>query len=383
MLEQLTTPDRSLGAGACYVALAHLFFGAAQYQEALDATERAAAIARGLGDDHTLLMAQERRAAALGVLGKLSAGHQVLTQEVIPLAEALGEVSTLLRAFHNLGAIYSNWGNYRETQHCLERALELGERLGNQKDILFLGYQLGLNAFCMGEWQRAREAYEQAASKVRVGARFWGFTYVFYGLGLLALAQGEEAEATRYFEEARRLEESHATGVVQDMEFALAERDLVTDQKASAYTRLAPFLNPSNQESMYLKEYLPLFAWAMLEMGEDTGAQARLSELVAEARESQMRPVLMEALRVQALAWIKEQRWEEAERALEETLALCQSLPNPYAEAKTLSVFGQLYLKQGALAPARERLDAALVILGKLGERLYARRIEQTLAQLP
>jgi tetratricopeptide (TPR) repeat protein len=307
----------------------------------------------------------------------------VLTNDVIPLAEALGEASTLLRAINNLGAISSFWGNYHEAQHCIERAMQLGERLGNQKDVLFLHFQLGLNAFCMGEWQQAHAAYEQAVREVRAGARFFGCTYALYYLGLLALAQGEEAEATSYFEEAGRMEESPDATMVQEMEFALAERDLLAGQPASAYTRMTSFLSPSNGESLYLKEYLPRLAWAMLESGQETRAQTLLAELITEAREAQMRPVLMEALRVQALAWIKEQRREEAEHSLEETLALCQALPNPYAEAKTLYVFGQLHLQQGAMALARQRLEAALVILGKLGERLYASRIEQVLAQLP
>jgi hypothetical protein len=67
---------------------------------------------------------------------------------------------------------------------------------------------------------------------------------------------------------------------------------------------------------------------------------------------------------------------------LEETLALCQALLHLYAEAKTLSIFGQLHLQQGAIVLAREHLEAALVILDKLGERLSTRRIEQVLAQL-
>jgi tetratricopeptide (TPR) repeat protein/transcriptional regulator with XRE-family HTH domain len=379
-MEELATSGQSPGAAACYVALAHLLFGAERYQEALAASLRAATMARSLGDDRTLLMAQERRAAACGILGKLMEGHQVLAGEVIPLSEALGDASTLIRALNNLGAIHSFWGDYHEAQRCLERALHLAERLGNQKDFLFLLYQLGLNDFCMGEWDRAREAYAQAVREARAKARFWGHTYAFYGLALLALARGEEASG--YIEEARRLEESPDASMGLDMEFALAERDLVTGQKSSAYTRLAPYLSPSQQESVYLKEYLPRLAWAMLEMDRETEARTLLAELVAEAREARMRPILMEALRVQALAWIKEHRWEEAERDLEETLALCQALPNPYAEAKTLYVFGHLHLQRGAIALSRERLEAALVILGKLGERLYASHIEQVLAQL-
>jgi hypothetical protein len=41
-----------------------------------------------------------------------------------------------------------------------------------------------------------------------------------------------------------------------------------------------------------------------------------------------------------------------------------------------------LHLQQGETRSARERLEAALAILDRLGERLYAERVEQLLAGL-
>jgi tetratricopeptide (TPR) repeat protein len=136
---------------------------------------------------------------------------------------------------------------------------------------------------------------------------------------------------------------------------------------------------PSRQ-SGYVREVLPLLAWAYLEIGEATRAQTLLTQLITEAREAQMRPALMEALRVQALAWSKGHRWEEAEQSLEEALTLCRELPAPYSDAKTLYLFGQVSLQQGAPELARERLMSAQAILARLGEHLYARHVEQLLA---
>jgi hypothetical protein len=51
----------------------------------------------------------------------------------------------------------------------------------------------------------------------------------------------------------------------------------------------------------------------------------------------------------------------------------------PYAEAKTLYVSGLLSQARGEPEQAREQLEAALTILTRLGERLYARPIEQAL----
>jgi hypothetical protein len=49
----------------------------------------------------------------------------------------------------------------------------------------------------------------------------------------------------------------------------------------------------------------------------------------------------------------------------------------------SITVLWHLRRREGAIELARERLEAALVILGRPGERLYASRIEQTLAQVP
>ena len=68
----------------------------------------------------------------------------------------------------------------------------------------------------------------------------------------------------------------------------------------------------------------------------------------------------------------KQSRWLAAETALEEALALCRAMPHPYAEAKTLYSYGLTYLAHHEPEDARERLAASLVIVRRLGERLYA-----------
>jgi tetratricopeptide (TPR) repeat protein len=94
-----------------------------------------------------------------------------------------------------------------------------------------------------------------------------------------------------------------------------------------------------------------------------------------------MRPALVQGLRVQALLLSKEERWEEAELALQEALLLCHKMAAPYTEAKALYTAGLVARKRKALELASQRFEAALKILERLGERLYARFIEELLAQ--
>jgi tetratricopeptide (TPR) repeat protein len=131
----------------------------------------------------------------------------------------------------------------------------------------------------------------------------------------------------------------------------------------------------------YSKEALSLLAWAYLELGEVGQAQALLAQVLRTARQARMDPTLVQALRVQALVLSKQERWEEAEQALQEALTLCRGMATPYAEAKTLYTAGLVSHQKGELEPARQRFEAALTILEQLGERLYARSIEQMLGQ--
>jgi hypothetical protein len=89
------------------------------------------------------------------------------------------------------------------------------------------------------------------------------------------------------------------------------------------------------------------------------------------------------ALRVQAMVRICQEHWDEAEQALEEGLALAQSMPYPYGQARLLQVYGEMHVKRGEPQPARERLEAALAIFRRLGARKDIERVEQMLAGLP
>ena len=130
----------------------------------------------------------------------------------------------------------------------------------------------------------------------------------------------------------------------------------------------------------YSRESLTLLPWAYLELGEVDRAQALLDQVLSTARQARMKPTLVQALRVQALVFSKQERWEEAEHSLEEALSLCWGMGTRYAEAKTLYTAGLVSQQKREWAPARERFEAALKILEHLGERLYARYIVQLIS---
>jgi Bifunctional DNA primase/polymerase, N-terminal len=114
-----------------------------------------------------------------------------------------------------------------------------------------------------------------------------------------------------------------------------------------------------------------------------TGARAGTSgKLRPSARPEEMRLVLVEALRVQALVAIRQERWTDAERDLEEGIVLAQEMPYPYAQARLLEVDGQRHAEQGEWDQAQARLEAALAIFRQLGAVADVRQVERALREL-
>jgi hypothetical protein len=91
---------------------------------------------------------------------------------------------------------------------------------------------------------------------------------------------------------------------------------------------------------------------------------------------------LVDALRVEAMVAIRQLRWQQAERALAEGLALARSMSYLYAEGRLLHVYGQMHVANAEPGPARERLEVALAIFQRLGARKDAERADADIANL-
>jgi tetratricopeptide (TPR) repeat protein len=202
--------------------------------------------------------------------------------------------------------------------------------------------------------------------------------------GRLHLAQGQLAEATQSAEEGLAIAEQ-LPGLsfqlpVQEM---LAELDLHKGYPGSAKARLLPLLDQAGLLELDANLLLPLLVWAHLDLGEIEAAEVLAEQTVQRLHDQHNYLILVDALRMQAAVAIRQERWDEAAAALDEALALARAMPYPYAEAKALSMYGDLMVATGQQVQAREQYEAALAILRPLGEVPYAERIEQALAEIP
>jgi hypothetical protein len=203
-------------------------------------------------------------------------------------------------------------------------------------------------------------------------------------LGRLCLAEGAWEEGSRYLEESiDAYAESSNANMRRVAQGQLAERDVLAGNPGAARARLMAELDaPGLEERMVTQYILPVLAWAQLESGDLDAAAATAANAVRRGRTGHCRLGLVQALRVQAMVLIAQERWLVAEQCLEEGLILAQSVPYPHGEGRLLQVYGQLQASKREPQAARERLDAALRIFRRLGARVDAERTEQLLAAL-
>jgi tetratricopeptide (TPR) repeat protein len=210
---------------------------------------------------------------------------------------------------------------------------------------------------------------------------FWAAPYALLHRGQLRLAEGQSDEASQYLDEAVAL--AGRGGDVQALRQAaslLAEVEILTGRPGDARARLVPLLDRPGLEEYDVTALLPVLAWAHLALGEVAQAGDVVEQAIRRTRPEGLRLALVEALRVRAMVAARQERWEEAERALAEGLALAQAMPYPYAEARLLHLSGRLHADRGQPAAARERLATALAIFQRLGARTDVEQVERDLA---
>jgi tetratricopeptide (TPR) repeat protein len=339
--------------------------------------------ARALEDDRTLTYAEGRRGLALQKLGRLREALPVC-EETIRLAERGGDRENLARALGNVASCYAYMGEFDRSRQYRERALTVAEQYGDRTQLAFWTAMRGKVAILRGHWREARADVARAMAVIREMGTSWIAAYPLIHQGELSLREGAWDAASQYLDEALRLlahgQDLQARRFVQRV---LAERDVLEGCPDAALARLAPLLDRPGLEEVDVTELLPLVAWAHLERGDVMQARAVVAQALKRSQAQHCGRVVPDGLWVQAMVAIRQEQWAEAVRALEEGLALAQSMPYPYAEGRLQHVYGQMHAQKGEPGPARERLEAALAIFKRLGARKDAEHVEQALSTLP
>ncbi len=342
-------PETLSAQGLAYLsdALAQLFQRSARYSEQLAAAERACAYAQQAQDIQLLACAKASYGLALAYLDR--------KDEAIPWLEAalsLRQVSDL----QNYAAKARASTSQVENPHLLPEMLLL----------------LALHAWADGNWDQSLAHLELARSLLDQATNAWVIAQVLVGLGAVKLFRGQGGGAHDLAEAHRLIQHPF---IEQWIAIILSECELVRGDAAAAAAHLESLLG---EPDIFTDYVLIGMGWAALKS--DPGKAAALIEQgITFARSSHSQRGLTDGLRIQAQLAMQQRQWPAAEQALEEALQVSRSMPFPYGEAKALYIHGLLHQAKGEPERAHERLEAALAILNRLGELLYAEQVEQAL----
>ncbi len=373
--------EPTAGMGALHVALAELYFAGGRHQEQLAAADQAIQIARMLTDDRLLTQAEQWRSTALLTLGRSVEAVPAL-EEIIPVAEALGDLSSHLHALNHVALAYIRRGEFDTSGAYIDRALAAASTRGDPLQTAMMTYSRGVFGLYTGNWRRAREDFEAAATALRRLPIASGLEYPLASLAQLSVLEGRWDAALAYLKEATPLaERSGDAHALRRAYIAAAERDLLQGRPEAARTRLEGLLvSRGRDEGEGFVHLLAAMAWTCLDLGDVAKADEWLAEGMTHSLADQDRPALTEVLRIRGVLAAKRQSWEEADSSLAEALSLCLAMHYPYGEARVHHAFAALEAARGNIAAAHEHLRTAAALLSGLGERLFAVRVAAALA---
>jgi adenylate cyclase len=358
------------------VALAHLLYRCGRYPESLASVRRGLEIARTLGNERLQAEAEYRQGWVLHLVGQEAEGRP-LVEGAAARARAIGDLDTLQMALYTLGVVHWKDGALRDARSYFEQARDTVERLGNPAKVALQLAWIGYCSFYLGDWPRGRAEVEQALAIPDFPHSAYYYPLAVHFLGRIELAEGHLDAARSRSEEALRIAEPEQNmDVLPSASAVLVEALRLSGLREGLLERLAPYASTRNLSVTFM---LPVMARLYLEAGNMERADAVLTA-AAPVTKTLSRLAHVDILLAQAELFLTQERFDEAEGALNEALSLAWEMEFPYGEAGALSQSASLLARQGNAEQAGIRYQAAIDIFRRLGAVLDVRRLEEEIA---
>src|SRR5579884_1116451 len=368
VLEAEAGAEPSAGLASLYSALAEILWSTGDCEECLTAAERAAAIAREVGEGHILAEAEVRRGTVLMDLGRMEESITVL-RAALELAESLGDHPVVNRATNNVGAYYVQVGEMGPAEVYARRALDMTEQANTPGPTVFALANLGGILAVAGRFEEAERYLARSEEMNRTLPASWTSAEPLATRGMLRLMEGRLEEA-----EAKLREGYDASMNVRNREALCSAASLLglietwAGRPDQAIERLQACVAEAGDDvsrQLWLRWSLAL---ARLEVGEGERALEISAAGLRDADALHNGFVVGLTLWAEAVILRRLQRWDECRTLLDRGLPLSRSMPFPWLE-------GLLLLEQGRLPSSqeesREAFSAALAVFTRLGCRTY------------
>jgi tetratricopeptide (TPR) repeat protein len=362
--------------GELSTVLAHVLSAGGRYPESAEAAAQGADAARGLGDERLLAEAQIRRGTSLIMAEGLE--HIHVLENILPLAERVGQLDILGRLLFNLGICYAEGGEIDRGRGMIRRHTEIARREGDPSQIARSLIKLADLDFAQGNWDDARVQWEQARDLVAESGGTRAIFESLLSLRTLGLWEGTEDPQAYLRDGAVFAETSSGWHLVSEVAANVLEHSFLdesTDEVLGLIQALLARVFGDGQPPP--AEVRTLVAQAHVRLGDPDQAQKTLSETYDKASDRNEPENVPRRALVRAMILAHQRQWVEADASAEEALALARRLQHVPEQACVLHEWGRLLKARGEREKARERLQEALSIFRRLGAQPHVECIER------
>jgi class 3 adenylate cyclase/predicted ATPase len=304
-------------------------------------------------------------------------------QKSLDIAQRIGTQEgrqAMARAYYNLGGIYTRQGDLARAAEFCRESLRIYQEIDDLVEQPQAHINLANVYFELGDWPRSTEHYIKALELERKIGDVYHQALTTLNLGGVYLNQGDLDQADRYYRQS--LDMWQDLGSNYAIALLYNNRGTVALRRGDAQEALAML-----QQSLALFEQIGSGDW-LAEVYRHM-AEAHLISIQTRPSPQALQKALDCAQRSLALAQEQELRMEEgiarrvlgqalaarsarpeAERLLQESVAILEGLDNPYELGQTLFQTALLCQEQGDGDRAEQALCRAIALFETLGAKL-------------
>jgi tetratricopeptide (TPR) repeat protein len=363
------------------------FFYAHEFEQALEFSHQAQALALELGNQHILAASLFVIAFVHAVVGKLDdASHG--TEEALRVSREAGDKGCEGFNLILLGQLYNWKGEYEQALRLLEQSFTIAHAHDLQLIVLRILWYRGLTYGGQGEYAAALVALQE---NLTLSDRLGDKVSKCRVLNSLGWVYGEiynlEA-AIRYNQEGA--EAAYTIGdpeIIRNAEINLGDDYLLLGDLEQAQRHLEKVHRDAQQGGQWGEEwakwrYMQHLYHSLGELWLTKGDVAQALEFAEEclklAEPTMSRKNLVKGWRLKGQALLAQGQWEQAEAALTRALTIAREIGNPPQLWKTYQSLGSLYESQADLERARAAYQSAIDVIDGVAERLQDQELQRT-----
>lgn len=364
--------EERTAAATRHLAEALLYMG--RYDDAAPYLEKALALARSQTQLHTIAATLRAQASYFEHLGQDDAARDNAI-EALDIYQELNDPWGEAKVHRHLGAMVAHAGDYEQSRDHYRRSLERYRQLGDRRGESGIFNNLGAGYLGQGRYAEAREHLEQALNLRRELGAVKDAAITLINLGSTAGMQGDFAAAEAYLEEGLEIMQDvknrRGEGTVLCfLGFAILCQHQLEAAEAVFQEALAVTESVNSNAFAALARFrLGQIAWVR---GDPAEALAAFEGALEVAHQHTFSHLLLDVLAELGLLYQELGRAEEAVATSEGAVAQARQYDRPPALAQALTRRGDVLARQGRWGRAIDVYQQALELRRALNQEHLA-----------